>query len=117
MKICPRCLRKCLEEEDVLNAMSHIGKKISICSICGQEQGKVGMSVGKCQQAQVELMRMLDFHGFKYELHKPQKGNWAKNKPLFEKATGWTARSNEDGRSASYFGYLALADRQRNLSL
>jgi hypothetical protein len=45
MKICPRCKRKCLEEEDVLNAISHIGSKISICSVCGQEQGKVGMGL------------------------------------------------------------------------
>jgi len=45
MKICPRCKRKCLEEEDVLNAISHIGDKVSICSICGQEQGKVGLGV------------------------------------------------------------------------
>ncbi len=45
MKICPRCKRKCLEEEDVLNAISHIGDKILICSICGQEQGKVGMQL------------------------------------------------------------------------
>ncbi len=45
MKICPRCERKCLEEEDVLNAISHVGDKVSICSICGQEQGKVGLGV------------------------------------------------------------------------
>jgi len=45
MKICPRCKRKCLEDEDVLNAISHIGDKILICSICGQEQGKVGMQL------------------------------------------------------------------------
>ena len=42
---CPHCLGKCLEDEDVLNAISHIGDKISICSICGQEQGKVGMQL------------------------------------------------------------------------
>jgi len=45
MKICPRCKRKCLEDEDVLNAISHIGVKILICSICGQEQGKVGLQL------------------------------------------------------------------------
>ena len=36
MKECPRCHRKCLEEEDVLHAISHIGDRISICSIFGQ---------------------------------------------------------------------------------
>ena len=34
-----------MEDEDVLNSISHVGNKISICSICGQEQGKVGMKI------------------------------------------------------------------------
>ena len=71
-------------------------------------QSKISMHIGRCQQSQVELMRALDHMGICYELHKPTKGNWAKNKPMFEKATGWTKRSNEDTRSAAYFGYLAL---------
>ena len=80
-------------------------------------QSKIAMHIGRCQQSQVEFQRVLGHFGVRFVLYPPSKGNWAKNKPLFEKATGWTARSNEDGRSASYFGYLALADRQRNLSL
>jgi len=71
-------------------------------------QGKIGMSVGRCQQAQVELMRLLEYCDVPYVLHKPTKDNWAKDKAKFEKATGWTGRSNEDGRSAAYFGFLAL---------
>lgn len=69
-------------------------------------QSQIAMRVGRCQQAQVELMRMLDHLNAPYILHKPTKGNWAKNKAQFEKATGWTKRSNEDTRSAAYFGYL-----------
>ena len=71
-------------------------------------QSKIAMHIGRCQQAQVELMRGLDYLQIDYELHKPTKNNWAKNKPMFEKVTGWTKRSNEDTRSAAYFGYLAL---------
>lgn len=71
-------------------------------------QSKIAMSIGRCQQAQVELMRWLDHYGIPYVLHKPQKGNWADNKAQFEKVTGWTGRSNPDTRSAAYFGYLAL---------
>lgn len=67
---------------------------------------KIAMSIGRCQQSQTELMRMLDYYKVKYVLHKPQKGNWAKNKAQFEKVTGWTGRSNEDTRSAAYFGWL-----------
>lgn len=69
---------------------------------------KIAMAIGRCQQSQVELMRLLDKGKIKYVLHKPQKGNWAKNKKQFELVTGWTGRSNEDTRSAAYFGYLGL---------
>ena len=71
-------------------------------------QSKIAMHIGRCMQAQVELMRALDFMLIDYELHKPTKNNWAKNKPMFEKATGWDKKSNEDTRSAAYMGYLAL---------
>jgi hypothetical protein len=69
-------------------------------------QSNIAMKVGRCQQAQIEFQRMLDHLGFKYVLHKPQRGNWAKKKAMFERTTGWTKRSNEDTRSAAYFGFL-----------
>ena len=45
MKTCPRCKRNCLEEEAVLNAISHVGDRVQICSICGINQGEVGMQL------------------------------------------------------------------------
>jgi predicted ATP-grasp superfamily ATP-dependent carboligase len=69
-------------------------------------QSKVAMHIGRCQQAQVELMRWLDHLGVKYVLHKPTKSNWAKDKAKFEMLTGWKGRSNEDTRSAAFFGFL-----------
>jgi hypothetical protein len=69
-------------------------------------QSQIAMRIGRCQQSQVELMRILDHFGIKYSLHKPTAKNWAKNKELFEKVTGWIGRSNEDTRSAAYFGWL-----------
>ncbi len=69
---------------------------------------KIAMGIGRCQQAQTELMRWLDYYNIEYVLHKPQKGNWAKNKAQFEKVTGWKGKSNVDTRSAAYFGWLAL---------
>ncbi len=44
MKECPRCHRICLEEEGVLNSISHVGNHVQICSKCGEEQGNVGMN-------------------------------------------------------------------------
>lgn len=70
----------------------------------------IAMKVGRCQQAQLELMNWLDYLKITYVLHKPQKSNWAKNKAQFEKVTGWNKRSNEDTRSAAYFGYLEVAN-------
>lgn len=71
-------------------------------------QSKVAMHIGRCQQVQVEIMQWLDAMGVPYKLHKPQRGNWAKDKSRFEKITGWKGRSNEDTRSAAYFGFLEV---------
>ncbi|WP_286694061.1 hypothetical protein [Spongiibacter sp. UBA1325] len=71
-------------------------------------QSKIAMQVGRVQQAQEELVRLLKHYGADVVFQRPQKGNWAKHKSMFEKVTGWTGRSNEDTRSAAYFGWLAL---------
>lgn len=71
-------------------------------------ESTVAMRIGRCQQAQVELMRMLDHYQFPYVLHKPQSGNWADKRELFQKVTGWKGNSNPDTRAAAYFGFLAL---------
>ncbi len=72
-------------------------------------QGEIGRCLGLVQQSQIELEKWLFLYGIDFVLHKPQKGNWAKNKEQFEKVTGWTGRSNADTRSAAFFGYLAIS--------
>lgn len=78
-------------------------------------------NVGRCQQAQLELMRLLDHWGVPYVLHKPTKNNWQKGRKTTQKeresgllafrtATGWQGRSNENTRSAAYFGFLAVKE-------
>jgi len=64
--------------------------------------------VGRCQQAQLELMRWLERYDITVMLHRPQRGNWADNKAQFESVTGWAGRSNADSRSAAFFGWLTL---------
>ncbi len=71
-------------------------------------QSKVGVAIGRCQQAQVEVRRELDARGIQYRLFKPMSGNWADNKRMFEAATGWSGRSNSETRSAAFFGALAV---------
>lgn len=71
-------------------------------------QSKIAMSIGRCQQSQVELMRILEHYGIKYKCWKPTSSNWAKNKKQFERITGWVKSSNEDNRSGAYFGFLMV---------
>ncbi len=70
-------------------------------------QSKVGVAIGRCQQAQAEVMRELDDRGIEYELHKPTAANWADSTPQFKRFTGWTGKSNPETRSAAYFGFVA----------
>jgi len=70
-------------------------------------QSNIAMRIGMCQQSQVELMRVLDSFDIPYVLHKPTVKNWADEKALFMKVTGWKGSSNVDTRSAAYMGFLA----------
>ena len=66
-----------------------------------------GRTLGMCQQSQTELERIFKHYNIKVVKHKISK-MWKKDKAQFEKVTGWTGRSNEDTRSAAYFGWLGL---------
>jgi hypothetical protein len=66
---------------------------------------KMAQNIGMCKQAQLELERFFESKGVKIVHHKISK-MWKKDKSQFEKVTGWTGRSNEDTRSAAYFGWL-----------
>ena len=62
-------------------------------------------TLGMCQQSQTELERLFEHCKIKVVKHKISK-MWKKDKSQFEKVTGWKGRSNEDTRSAAYFGWL-----------
>ena len=90
----------------------HIEDTCAMSAVFRQRQGgnqainmKMSNSIGKCQQSQIELERVFKSFNVKVVKHKISK-MWKKDKAQFEKATGWTGRSNEDTRSAAYFGYL-----------
>lgn len=69
---------------------------------------KISESVGRCKQVQREIefiCEMLEVEIVKYKVS----SNWKKGKlatESFKRMTGWTGRSNEDTRSAAYFGFL-----------
>ena len=69
-----------------------------------------GRTLGMCQQSQTELERVFDYYGIEVIKHKISK-QWKSAKvgrPVFERITGWTKQSNEDTRSAAYFGWLGV---------
>lgn len=68
---------------------------------------KMAQSIGMCKQSQIELERLFESKGIKVVKHKISK-MWKKDKAQFERLTGWMGRSNEDTRSAAYFGFLGL---------
>ena len=66
--------------------------------------------LGMCQQAQIELERELEHLNIPIVHHKISK-NWKDSKTgkaHLERNTGWTGKSNEDTRSAAWFGYLGV---------
>ena len=69
---------------------------------------KMAQHIGMCKQAQIELERMCEREGVKVVKHKISKV-WKKDKAQFQKATGWVKQSNEDSRSAAWFGYLGVS--------
>lgn len=74
----------------------------------------IAMKVGRVQQAQLELQRVLDYCNVPYMLINPHCGNWANNREQFKKLTGWNGKSNADTRSAAYFGFLYIDEKKRN---
>lgn len=68
---------------------------------------KMAQHIGMCKQSQIELERFLAHYGVKVVKHKISK-IWKKDEAQFERVTGWKGRSNEDTRSAAYFGWLGL---------
>jgi len=74
-----------------------------------QVQNKISESVGRCKQMQLEVEKVAEHFNIKVVRHKvSSKWKGAAEKRQFELFTGWKGRSNEDTRSAAYFGYLGV---------
>jgi hypothetical protein len=67
----------------------------------------IAQKIGMVKQAQTSIEQMADELGIKFAHHRNSKC-WKKgnDKVLFERITKWTGRSNEETRSAAYFGWL-----------
>ena len=78
---------------------------------------KRAISLGMVQQAQIELIRELDYYQIPYVLQDISSAWKRGNKPEYKKQaemadfkdkTGWTKNSNDETRSAAYMGYLKV---------
>lgn len=70
----------------------------------GQKRKK-SYQVGRVAQVGHHIIQFLEAEGIDYRL-KPIASHWKKNPEQFKRFTGWVGRSNEDTRSAAYFGFL-----------
>lgn len=69
----------------------------------------VNRSIGKVQQAQIEVERLLSSLNISFTRHRISSA-WKDQagKKVFEAATGWRGNSNEDTRSAAFIGFTGL---------
>lgn len=92
-----------IEDVNAISASSFKHKR----EMSQQVKNKVSESVGKCKQMQIEVEKVaedFDIKIVRYRVSSKWKSQAGKKE--FERVTGWTGRSNEDTRSAAYFGYL-----------
>ncbi|MCZ6583065.1 MAG: hypothetical protein O6761_07850 [Thaumarchaeota archaeon] len=45
MKICPCCHKELLNEEDVMNSISHLDNETYICNACGQVESLIHLDL------------------------------------------------------------------------
>lgn len=76
---------------------------------------KMAQHIGMCKQAQIEVERICSAYEVGVVKHKVS-SMWKdadSGKKQFEKVTGWNGRSNEDTRSAAYFGWLGVTAKRK----
>ena len=117
------CSRQLFGLFDMINTLKGEGKiEIHIEDVCAinatfskqfvknrRAETTVSRSVGMCQQAQAEVERMAEYLGVPVVKH-PISSKWkdATTGNQIMAKLGWPGKSNEDTRSAAYFGYLGV---------
>jgi hypothetical protein len=106
-----------IELQYFINSYDHDSKEIQLHiedmhsnRACWQKGGSgAARKVGRCEQMQLEVEKVAAYFNIKIVRY-PVSSQWknAAGKKEFERVTGWTGRSNEDTRSAAYFGYLGV---------
>lgn len=59
MKRCPRCRRIKLDEEQVMNSLSHRDRKTYICNTCGEEEAMIDMGLRLPNKIEKDFIKSL----------------------------------------------------------
>ena len=96
--------------EDVNAVSAAFSATRSKSAVSAAAKMKMAQHIGMCKQAQIEVERLCEHFGVKVVKHKISK-QWksaGNGKAMFKRLTGWLGQSNEDTRSAAYFGWLGV---------
>ena len=55
MKICPCCDKKSLNDDPIMNSLSHIDNKTYICNDCGQKESFITTSPHMVDEVDIEI--------------------------------------------------------------
>lgn len=55
MKQCPCCDKNSLEDEDVMNSISHIDNRTYICNDCGKKESLLNLCPDMCDKIDLEI--------------------------------------------------------------
>lgn len=108
------CVKNLLDEGHAVEFHVENLKAISCSSFSWKRtdnqkvRAKKSEHVGMCKQSQTEVENLAKELGIKV-VHYGVSRAWKSasyGKPQFRKLTNWKGRSNEDTRSAAYFGFL-----------
>ena len=101
-----------MKKDDIHIHLEDVKRSKAVWHAQGMNKSVAAMAsqkVGMCKQSQTAIEQMAEHLKIQVTLHRVS-GSWKKgnDKELFKRITGWQGRSNEETRSAAWFGYLGL---------
>lgn len=58
MKKCPRCKKQTLEDDQVMNSLSHRDRKVYICNRCGNEESWIDAGIQEPDQVERDFAKI-----------------------------------------------------------
>ena len=101
-----------MKQDDIHIHLEDVKRTKAVWHAQGMNKSVAAMAaqkVGMCKQSQTAIEQLAENLKIPVTLHRVSK-NWknGNSKELFKSITGWQGRSNEETRSAAWFGYLGV---------